>query len=356
MTLSDIALHRLVNQQITGGAIFSVTEMLEWFGAIQGQEYAHAKWALGLRLPQLKEKDIEAELTKGTILRTHLLRPTWHLVSANDIRWLLQLTAPRVHALNAYHYRQAGLDQAIFNQSIDIMGKALSGGQQLTRTKLNEQLSAHGIPSEGGRSTALMMYAELEGIICSGARKGKQFTYALLDERAPGAISLDREEALARLSRQYFFSRGPATLADFATWSGLTLADCRKGLVLVENLLRKEIINDTPYYCARELPLENPSSRTVQLLPIYDEYIIGYKDRSAYLQSKNTAGQKASFTFDNIVVAGGQIVGTWKRAFKSKHIELTINIFESLSGVQKRALDQAIEQFGHFHDLPLQVT
>lgn len=356
MTLAGIVQNRLYNQQITCSSITTAVDMISWFGAIQGQEYAQAKWALGLRLPQLKDKDLEAELSKGTILRTHLLRPTWHLVAAKDIRWILELTAPRVHAVNAYHYRQSGLDKAVFNQSIDIMAKALSGGQQLTRMELNEALSIHGIASEGGRSTAIMMYAELEGIICSGARKGKQFTYALLEERAQDAILLQREEALALLSRRYFLSRGPATLADYATWSGLTLADCRKGVQLIDDLLQEAVIDGVTYYYSKDLPSLNRSTSMVQLLPIYDEYMIGYKDRSAYHQSKNEAIQKGSFTFDNIIVAGGQIAGTWKRTFKAKHIELDIRILEPLSATQKRSLDKAIERYRDFYDLPVQIS
>ncbi|MES2284765.1 MAG: winged helix DNA-binding domain-containing protein [Bacteroidota bacterium] len=234
MELSEIAKYRLINQQIAGTKIKTVSEMVAWFCAVQAQEYGPTKWGLGLRLPHLKDKDIEKDFTDGKILRTHLLRPTWHFVAAKDIRWILMLTAPRVNAANASMYRKLELDSGIFNRCNAILIKTLQGGRQLTRDTLNEEFKKKKILAKGHRLSYIMMRAELDGIICSGANQGNQFTYSLLEERVPAFGLKNKEEALAELTKRYFTSRGPATIKDLSTWSGLTLTDCRKGIEMVK--------------------------------------------------------------------------------------------------------------------------
>ena len=221
MTFPEIAKHRLLTQQIVEAKVKSAIEMIVWFGAVQAQEYAQTKWGIGLRLPHLNDNDIEKDFTEGKILRTHLLRPTWHLVTGDDIRWLLFLTASRVNAANAYMYRQLELDDAVFNRCNKILIKTLQGGKQLTRDALNEEFKRNKIIAAGHRLGYIMMRAELDGIICSGAREGNQFTYTLLEDRVPQSKARNYDEALAELTIRYFTSRGPATIKDFSTWSGL---------------------------------------------------------------------------------------------------------------------------------------
>ena len=188
MNLTDIARLRLFSQQLGVTTMNMAVDMVEWFAAVQGQEYAQAKWGLGLRLPHLKDIDIEQELIQGKILRTHLLRPTWHFVAAKDIHWLLALTAPRVHVANAFMYRQLELDKKFFTRCNKAIIKILEGCKQLTRNEINEALKKQKIKAEGLRLVYIMMNAELEGIICSGARRGNQFTYALIDEIVGGQV------------------------------------------------------------------------------------------------------------------------------------------------------------------------
>ncbi len=215
----DFGHRRLHNQLLIQHPFDQPNEVVAWLGAVQAQEYGHAKWALGMRLPGATDVDVERAIAEGSILRTHVMRPTWHFVTSADIRWMLELTGPRVHALNAYYYRQQGLDDALFARSNAVLAKALAGGNYLTRPELQAALAGAGIVADGGlRASYLMMRAELDMLICSGPRRGKQFTYALLDERAPAASSLPRDEALAELTRRYFTSHGPATLKDFAWW------------------------------------------------------------------------------------------------------------------------------------------
>lgn len=200
MTRSTLAVQRLHSQQIAHTAFKTPNEMVGWLGAVQSQDYAAAKWALGLRLPAASDDDIEQAFTDGAILRTHVMRPTWHFVTPTDIRWLLALTAPRVNALNANWCRQLELDDALFRRSNAAIAKALAGGQQRTRSELVWALGQVGIVAEGKRLGYIVHRAELDGVVCSGARRGKQFTYALLDERAPQTQTLERDEALVTSS------------------------------------------------------------------------------------------------------------------------------------------------------------
>lgn len=353
MKQADIAKQRLHSQQLSGTQLKTAPEMVAWFGAVQAQEYQQAKWALGLRLPHLQEHDIEKDFTAGRILRTHLLRPTWHFVAAADIRWLLELTGPRVHGVSAYMYRQGGLDAKTFSRCHDIIGKALQGGKQLTRDALNDELKKHKIEASGHKLSYIMMHAELEGLICSGARQGKQFTYALMDERVPATKSKTREEALATLSRRYVNSRGPATAADFATWSGLTQADCKKGLESIRKEVETVVADNVTYYLpAKPAPVIQTAGRLL-LLPIYDELVMGYRNRDAILQFYQHSKPRPVLTFDNTLVYDGQIIGTWKRAIRPKVIELDYVPFAPLSKTQQSELKKALQRYRTFMNLEL---
>jgi hypothetical protein len=249
MTNLKIAYQRLNNQLITHQKFEKADDVVNWLCAVQAQDYAAAKWALGLRVHNSTDTFIEQAFNNGTILRTHILRPTWHFVSPADIRWMLALTAPRVIATCAYYYRTLGLDDTVFDQCNRAMAKALQGGKHLTRAELASVLQQVGIATDNlQRLGQIIMRAELDGIICSGARRGKQFTYALLDERASQARILDREESLAELAGRYFMSHGPATQQDFVWWSGLTVADAKAGLGTITSQLMHEVIDSQTYW------------------------------------------------------------------------------------------------------------
>ena len=355
MTSLDIAHQRLLNQHIAKATFTKPGEVVAWLGAVQAQDYAGAKWALGLRLQGARDDEVERAFTEGAILRTHLLRPTWHFVTPADIRWLLALTAPRVHAANAYMYRKLELDRAIFKRSHAALAKALQGGQQLTRDELRGVLQKAGIATEGVlRMSYLMMRAELDGIVCSGSRRGKQFTYALLDERAPQAKALEREEALAELAHRYFMSRGQATVQDFAKWSGLTVTDARRGLEAIKVQLRREVVGGQTYWFSTSKPSTKEASPTAYLLSIYDEYISGYKDRSAMVDERRAAKLGAlGNALSYILVVDGQIVGTWKRTIRKDAVAIEIDIFTRLTKAENRAVIEAARRYGKFLGLPV---
>ncbi len=351
MTLAEISVYRLASQQLTSPEVHSATEMVEWFGGMQGQEYAQTKWGLGLRLPDLSDYDIERDFREGKILRTHLLRPTWHFVSARDIRWMLRLTAPRVHAANKYMYHKLELDRSIFSRCNDILINALQGGKQLTRNELNEYFQQHKIFAKGHRLSYIMMNAELEGFICSGARRGNQFTYALLEERVKPEKSVTAEEALAMLTARYFKSRGPATVKDYSRWSGLTLTDCRKGIEMIADGLTRENINGIEYYFAADFNPGATAPDEVHLLPAYDEILMSYKNREAFYLCKNSLGNKAVLKYDCMILCGGQVIGTWKRTIKTRHIQLQHHFFSPLTEHQKKAFIRGVKRYERFKGL-----
>jgi hypothetical protein len=350
-TTQDTAHRRLMSQRLLDGKLKRPKQVVEWLAAVQAQDYAGAKWALGQRMHDATDDAIERAFAKGDILRTHVLRPTWHFVSPADIRWLLMLTAPRVHAASTYMYRKLGIDAALVRRSNAALTKALSGGNQLTRDELRVVLEAAGVPTKGElRMGYIMMYAELEGLACSGARRGKQFTYALLDDRAPALRTLERDDALAELTRRYFMSRGPATVHDFAKWSGLTITDCRKGLEAVKDDLERESIDGKEYWFA---PFKAGALKkqlvTAQLLSIYDEYVSGYKDRSAIVSATNGARLVAmGNALSGIVVVNGQIAGVWKRVFGDGAVKVWMDLFGRLKNTETSALHSALEKYGDF--------
>jgi len=351
VTLAEVARHRLTNQQLANAKLKSAGDMVKWLGAVQAQEYAQTKWGLGLRIKNLSDHDIEKDFTDGKIIRTHLLRPTWHFVSAEDVRWLLMLTGPRVNAVNAYMYRQLELDNIIFKRSHKILEKSLQGGKQLTRETINESFRRNKIEAEGHRLSYIMMYAELAGLICSGARQGNQFTYTLLDERVPASKSINRDEALAELTKRYFTSRGPATIKDFSTWSGLTLAECKKGIEIKKTMFEKELIDGIEYYFTKGLSISKKLIQDILLLPIYDEFIMAYKDRSALRMFIDSLKSTAKFHYNCMVVYDGQIIGTWKRLITGNTIDVRFNFFHPLDKNQSKALRRAVHRLEDFTNM-----
>ncbi len=359
MTHLNIAHQGVHNQFITQQTFEKVGDVLRWLGAVQAQDYAAAKWALGLRMQNSTDDMIEQAFTDGTILRTHVMRPTWHFALPADICWMLALTAPRVKAAIAYYDRTLGLDDTFFTRSNALLAKALQGGAQLTRTELVSVLQRAGIVTDNvQRIGHVLMHAELDGIICSGARRGKQFTYALLDERAPQARTLDRDEALAEFARRYFTSRGPATLQDFVWWSGLTVADARTGLEMVTSQLMHEVVDGQTYWFSSSTSPINDLSQTVYLLPNYDEYIVGYTDRSAIFDASHTQhlDARGNVLFQHTIVLNGRVVGTWKRILKKDEVMLTPSLFTPLTKDETHALITSAERYGEFLNMPVNVT
>lgn len=351
----DITAMRLHNQHLVQQHFTDPADLVRHMGAVQGQEYLYARWAVGMRVIGATERSVEQALTDGTILRTHVLRPTWHFLARDDIRWILSLSAPRVHAVNAFYYRQAELDDALFARIHALFEEALGGANYLTRVELASILEREGIAAGGPRLSYIMMHAELDGLLCSGPRRGNQFTYALISERAPDAKLLPYEEALVELTKRYFTSHGPATVHDFAWWSGLTIAQIKAGLEMARPDLESMPVGNATYWFAPQSVADAQQvdiSSTVYLLAPYDEYGIAYKDRKeltedAYL-APEAAGKMPALPYPMQIAIGGKIVGGCKRTLKKDSVLLEAYFYRPLTDREQHDLEAEVDRYGAF--------
>jgi hypothetical protein len=353
----DITAARLSNQRLSRAPLATPQGVVSWLGAVQAQEYADAKWALALRMRSASDAVIERAFAAGTILRTHVLRPTWHFVAPADIRWLLALTGPRVSARLASYNRRLELDAPTFRRSRKAIAMALRGGAQRTRQELKVVLRRAGIRVDNVQRLAhIVMQSELDGVICSGARRGRQFTYALLDERVPTSSAISRDSALAELARRYFNSHGPAQLHDFVWWSGLTAADARAGLEMAKRDIANEIVNGKTYWLSSSVTSVS-QRRSAFLLPLYDEYLIAYRDRSAALDVSRWTRIVSRDPLSAPIVVGGQVVGGWRKALgKRGTVAITVMPFASVSGHHARAIAKAARAYARFLGLALELA
>ncbi|CAN5900769.1 winged helix DNA-binding domain-containing protein [soil metagenome] len=360
MTDPEISRLRLRNQRLDRPTFSKPDEVVGWLCAVQSQDYAAAKWALGTRMRAATDADVERAFDAGTILRTHVLRPTWHFVLPADIRWLLTLTAPRIRAGLASRHRQLGLDSRTLKRSNAALERVLRNGANLTRNELRDALDRAGIQAVGTRMAHIMAWAELNEIVCSGPSRGRQFTYALLDAQAPAGPSLTRDEALAALARRYFPSRGPATVHDFAKWAGLTLADARGGLKAVEGELRRDVVDGRTHWSSGVVRRRvasapaGPAPGQAHLLSLFDEYISSYQDRSAIVAPEHARTLwPMGNAVTHVIVFDGKIVGTWSRRLAAKAVEVAPRFFERPRNAAKREVAAAARRYAAFLGLPL---
>jgi hypothetical protein len=356
MDKHDIAHRRLHNLRLSGAPLEAPEDVVGWLGAVQSQDFGPAKWSVAERTGGVGDAAIDRAFADGAILRTHVLRPTWHFVLPADIRWMLALTAPRVHALNAYYYRQLGLDDAVLERCNGLLVGALQGGAQRTRKQLAVTLEGAGVALGGFRLAYLLMNAELGGIVCSGAPRGKQQTYALLEERAPQATSRSRDQALAELTLRYYTSHGPATVKDFGWWSSLTAADIKRGLEMVAARLQHEVVDGVAYWFAGSAPSARPASPTVHLLQGYDEYIVGYSQSKSLLNLAGRSLPQAGPVFNGVAILDGQVAGHWKRTLNRDTVAFEVALYEPFDDAQAKALQAAADRHGEFLGLTATVA
>ncbi len=350
---------RLANQGLTTPAPAVPEDVVRCLGAMQAQEFAAARWSIGLRSAGLTDQAVAKAFDEGRILRTHLLRPTWHFVTAGDLRWLLALTAPRVHAANAYWYRTNELDRDLFRRVRRVLMRALAGRRHLTRGEIGDALRARRIQAEGVRLAALLMHAELEAVICSGPRRGAGLTYALVEERVAPAPALSREEALATLVRRYFASHGPATARDFAWWSGLSARDVKAGIAMSVPRLEPRVRDGLTYWADPSTPPPPAARRRVaHLLPMYDEYLIAYKDRAEVLDAAKARSvfARGAGELGSHLVIGGRRAGSWRRVMRPDSVQLDVALYAPLSAGDAGAVRAAARRYGEFLGVAVTMT
>jgi hypothetical protein len=353
----SIVRQRLGNQHLRRPKHSDPAAVVACLGAVQAQEFAAAKWGLGQRTKGVTDEAVARAFDEGRILRTHVMRPTWHFVAPADIRWLQALTAPRVNRASAFYYRQAGLDAAVFARTRRVIERALRDGTYLTRAEVGAALQRAGIAATGVRLGLVMLRAELDALVCSGPRRGKQSTYALLEERVPPTTPLGRDEALATLATRYFSSHGPATIRDFAWWSGLTVGEARIGVDAARPSLSRTLVDDMEYYYRSSGSAAAGASPMACLLPVYDEYLIAYKDREP-VQGRTTgaAAVTAAHIFQHSVVIDGRLVGSWNRTPRPTAMHVEVAPFRSLTRTEQQALAKAAERYSAFLGVPVNLT
>jgi hypothetical protein len=354
----DLSQRRLRNQYINGSRLEDPAEVVRALGAVQAQDYYSALWALGLRLRGVCEARVERAIIERRIVRTWPMRGTLHFVATEDVRWLIGLLAPRTLQRSAARLlRDFAIDRPLIRRASKIVKAALSGGCALTRAALYGQLDAQGIETGQQRGMHILWWLALEGLICCGPRVGKQHTFVLLDEWVPAPSGLTREEALALLAQRYFAHHGPATLADFVWWSGLTVADANAGIEGTRSQLSSEENNKTTWWSGASALRRTTRSARCHLLPVYDEYTVGYADRSAALDPVHARHVAAGHgIFRAPIVIEGSIVGSWTREIRKDRVDVRIVPLTRFGREQLRCIDEAAERYGSFLGLAAKVS
>lgn len=346
----EIPNQRLFAQHITTSTFKTPGEVVKHFCAVQAQDYYGALWAIGLRTQNAVEKDVEKAIADKTIVRTWPMRGTLHFVTPEDVRWMLKLLTPRIISKAAGRHRQLELNNKVFSKSYKIFEKALQGGKLVRRDELMNLLEKSGISTPNQRGYHILWMAAQEGLVCLGPMDGKQQTVVLLNEWIRPHKNLTREESLAELAKRYFESHGPATLNDFVWWSGLAVADARKSIEMIKEKLKEETINGQACWISPDVQNINNMKPSVYLLPGFDEYMLGYKDRSAILNLDDAKKivPWSNGMFQSTVVKDGRISGTWKRELKKESVVININLFAPFNKKEKQLLKNAAENYGRF--------
>ncbi len=357
MSASLLTRRRLHRQRIASGKFESAAEVVAWLGAVQAQDYLASLWAIGLRMREATAAVVEQAVVERRIVRTWPMRGTLHFVAAEDVRWISTLLTPRVIAGSAARLqRDFGLDEAALAHCRKIVTEILQGGKVVTRSALYAALDDAGVDTAKQRGQHITGRLAQEGLLCLGPRAEKQPTFVLLDEWIPASRTLARDESLAELARRYFGSHGPATLHDFAWWSGLTIKDAQRGIELAGADLQPETLVDKVHWQAVDAVNIDDAS-DLHLLPAFDEYLVAYKDRSAAVDAQfNRQVIGINGLFNPGIVIDGRIVGTWKRRLDPKAVAIELHPFRPLLKKELAAVNKAARRYGDFIGLPVQVS
>ena len=352
----NIAALRLHNQHILKSTLASPEEAVKWFGAVQAQEYLFSLWALGLRIPGSTEENIKDAIVSRKIVRTWPMRGTIHYVPAEDAAWMTALTARRVNQKFKNQLEKMGLPHTTVLAAKPLLIQALEHGDHLTRAELYEKLEQGGINGAKKFGLFIVGYWAQEGLLCFGVHRGKQPTFTLLEQWAPNQRTLGPEESLAELTRRYFQSHGPATLHDFAWWSGLTMVEAKQGIELTGSFVAPHEYEGKQYLTAASFDISQPvSAEGSLLLPCFDEYTVSYKDRSIAVDKEHLVAYGYGVNWNNIII-NGRIAGAWKRTVTSREVIVELRPVRTLTKKEITQLSTEAAEFGRFIGLPAKVS
>jgi hypothetical protein len=336
---------RLLSHHIAKPEFDNPQHLVSHMGAMQAQDYPMVKWAIAMRLKSKKISKIDDAINEGKILRTHIMRPTWHFVSSEDICWMTELSKSRIKAANESRGRILEITEKMYTKVNNLFGNILRDNHHLTKQEICKEIENIGIQLNQTRLNRFLIKAEYDGLICSGQdRKGKP-TYALLSERVACRSVFHRDEALAKLCGMYFRSHSPATMEDFAWWSGMSAGDAKKAIDFIKADLTEDNINGRKFYIHSKCKVAGSSSGIVKLLAPFDEYLISYKDRSDVLSPHH---YPKAFTrygiFFPVILYDGKVIGNWKKPVKNKKAGIDYTFFDGIK-IPEELLSSAIQEY-----------
>ncbi len=344
----DVLATRIGSLLLADHAGRSVADVVEWFGAMQGQDMASVSWSLGLRTGTTASQ-VAAAFEAGAIVRTWPMRGTLHVVPGRDAAWMVKHLG--VRALAGAERRRAvlGLDGSSTDRAVEALADALRQGP-MTRSECATVMKAAGADTAGQRTYHLLWYACQRGLACVGPDRGKEQTFVRLDAVVHDPVELDRDQALARIAQRFVRSHGPVSAADLARWADLTLTDARAGIAAAEGLVQRSIAGRQLVLMEAALDGEPPAIPPALALPGFDEYVLGYRDRTVQLpvDHERRIVPGGNGVFAPTLVARGRVVGTWRRRMLTRRVVLTATPFDALSGRMRGLLEVALGEYGRF--------
>lgn len=354
MTTRDLLRARLYFQKLNQPAFRTPADMVRYFGAVQAQDYLGSLWAVGQRTIDATEKTVENAIADRSIVRSWPMRGTIHYTLPEDLRWMLDLLAPRIIKKSMYSHKQFGITRKHLLKSRAVLEKEMASGKILERREVYEILQRNGVDSSNLRGPHILGHLAREKVVCTGPRSGKQPTFVLLDDWIPVKKTLTEEESLAELASRYFKSHGPATVYDFAWWTGLTTTEAGRAIAMVQSQLRKVSVDGNDYWMTDDGELSDKAKSSVRLLPAYDEFLVSYADRSA---SETEASKKftdrGQAIFTSVVIVNGLVAGTWKREITNKGVSVKVRKFEKLSKQVEAGIKREMKRYAKFIGMKL---
>ena len=350
---ADLVGQRLLNQHLAGAPLAGPAEVVRHLGAVQSQDFPGALWAIAQRCGNPAQSEVAAALTSGAIIRTHVLRPTWHFVAPEDLRWMLALTGPRVMSGSAGRHRELELDAEVFSRSRRALERTLAGGVAATRAEVAAALETAGIAIDGQRLVHILLHAEMGGVICSGPLVGKKQTHVLVEEWVAAAPVLAPDEAAVELAVRYFSSHGPALVSDFTWWSSLTVAQARRAIDGAAQRLVSVDVGGRTMWTSPTTPAGRVASPLVRLLPNFDEYVVAYRDRTDFYDPALDPQTLRGGVMANIVAVDGTAVGNWTRRPKARSVELAVQPWIAFTEAAWDAVETEADRLGRHLQLPV---
>lgn len=350
MNIAELLNIRLYNQLLLTHDIIKPHEIVSWMGAMQSQALDMAKWAIGTRLENRNVKDIDEALNTGEIIRTHILRPTWHFVSAEDIHWMFDLSNPRLKPIYRSYAKTFGADESLIYHVVPLLEKVLVGGKHLTKQEIGDALSEQDIKLDEGHLQLTISYAEMEGIIVNGRQKGNKQTFTLFEEWVPRKKTICKEEALECLVRRFFTSHGPATIHDFIWWSGLTATECRQAIEMIRADFICETINGRDFWMRNDTKSPSVDKDFALLLPPFDEFVVSYKNRSEIIEEAHYAKvMTKNGLFSPTIMLNGEIIGSWKKVSQKGSSRIELSFFEKTPKKKQDLFKSEIKRLEYFY-------